>query len=70
MTKQQILDEVRKLPRDERVDVALDVWGLVEGEDYALSPALRAELDVRIAEDKADTSPGEEWDVLRARLLA
>jgi putative addiction module component (TIGR02574 family) len=69
MTRQQILDEVRKLPRDERFDVAMDVWSLVEDNALPLSPSLREELDRRFTEDEVDVSPAEEWHVLRERLL-
>jgi len=69
MTRQQILDEVRKLPRDERFDVAMDVWSLVDAEAVPLSPQFQEELDRRLADDEADDSPAEDWQVVRGRLL-
>ena len=69
MTKQQILEEVRRLNPDEQVDLAYELLESVEQQLPPLTPELREELDRRIAEDDADPTPGVPWSELRAQLL-
>jgi putative addiction module component (TIGR02574 family) len=69
MTKQQILQEARHLSRDERIDLAMDLWETVEGDAPPISSELRQELDRRLVDDEANPAPAEEWGVLREKLL-
>lgn len=69
MTKQQILEEVQNLPAEDRFDLAVEIWETVDVHDVELSAEMRSELDRRIAEDDADSTPAEPWDVVREKLL-
>lgn len=71
MTREQLLREASLLPRDEQIDLAMAFWDLVgpTSDELPLNDALRAELDRRIAEDDADPTPAEPWDMLRDKLL-
>ncbi len=71
MTREQILHEVASLPHSEQVALAVDLWELTDpaSADGPLSDELCDELDRRLAADDADDSPGEPWEVARAKLL-
>ena len=71
MTRQQIIDNARQLSRDEQIDLAMELWDIVElrEDDFALTDAQKAELDRRSAESDRDPQPAEDVDSLTARLL-
>ncbi|HEX8913288.1 MAG TPA: hypothetical protein VF796_13085 [Humisphaera sp.] len=69
MTRQEFLEEIRKFPRTERADLALDVLEIVEDDEIELTPGTCAELDRRIAEDDAYTAPAEPVEVVVGRIL-
>ena len=66
MTKQQILEEAQHLNSEDRAELAMKLWQSI---GPSLSPEQCDEFDRRIAEDDADTLPGEPWGVLREKLL-
>ena len=71
MTKEQLLESAKSLPKEDRIDLAIELWGTIELEDgdLPLTEAQRQELDRRVAADKADPQPAEDWDQLRGKLL-
>ena len=72
MNRQQLLENAKSLPRSERIDLVIELWediGTAGADDLPLTDAQKQELDRRIAGDKADPSPTEEWDVLKGKLL-
>jgi putative addiction module component (TIGR02574 family) len=71
MTKREILENVRQLTRDEQVDLAFEIWDLVDvrQDQFPLDDEQRTELDRRVAESNANPQPAEEFDALKARLL-
>ena len=71
MTKQAILEHAKKLSKQEQIELAMEVWDLLDDNDISqeITPELAAELDRRIEEDDADQSPAIEWKVLRQQLL-
>ena len=71
MTKQQILESAKHLPRDQQIDLAIEFWAAVDlcDGDYPLTEAQRQELDRRIAESDANPQAPEEIEALKARLL-
>ncbi len=69
MTKQQILEEVRRLSPDEQVDLAYELLESAEQQLPPLPPELREELDRRLAEDDSNPTPGVPWSELRDQLL-
>ena len=69
MTRDQIIQSVRSLPRDEQIDLALELWEFIDPNDLPATEAQRRELDRRIAADDADPQPAEPWQDLRAKLL-
>jgi putative addiction module component (TIGR02574 family) len=71
MTKQELLATAQTLPKEERLELAMDLWEAIElsNADLPLSEEQRADLDERIAEDDADARPSEDWDSLRKKLL-
>ncbi|MGH7214819.1 MAG: addiction module protein [Tepidisphaeraceae bacterium] len=70
MTRRTVLEHALALPKEERLALLNELWDSIEAEsDATLSDDLKRELDQRIAADDADTSPGEEWNALKAKLL-
>ena len=69
MTKEQVLQGAKSLSRQERIDLVMDLWEMIEADDVPLTDGQKQELDRRIAEDLADPDPGEEWPDLRAKML-
>lgn len=71
MTKSELLETVKALPPDERIDLAMDLWDSIGATDADLmmSRALRAEIQRSVAEDEANPQPAEKWDELRVKLL-
>ena len=69
MTKQQILEEARRLSREDQLDLANELWEAGPADEPPVSPELAAELDRRIADDDADPTPGEPWRGLRDKIL-
>jgi putative addiction module component (TIGR02574 family) len=55
-TKQQILEQAKSLPDRERLELAMDLWDLVESdaEEFPLTQAQKDELDRRYAAFLAD----------------
>jgi putative addiction module component (TIGR02574 family) len=71
MTKQAVFEQAKELSKQDQLELALDLWDLVDGNESSttITPELAEELDRRFAADDADQSPGQEWSVLRERLL-
>ena len=71
MTKDQVLATAKALPKEDRLELAMELWEAIEpsSADLPLSDELRAELDRRLAEDEADPQPAEDWSALREKLL-
>jgi putative addiction module component (TIGR02574 family) len=71
MTKDQVLATAKNLPREDRLELAMEWWEAIESSntDLPLSDEQRAELDRRLAEDEADPQPAEDWSKLREKLL-
>jgi putative addiction module component (TIGR02574 family) len=71
MTRDQIIQNVKSLPKDQQIDLALELWESIEAAsaDPPLSEQQRRELDRRVASDAADPQPDEPWDDLRRKLL-
>jgi putative addiction module component (TIGR02574 family) len=71
MTKQQLLDEAKSLPKKQRIEMAMELWDSIETgvDDATLTDDHRRELDHRLSADEADGSPPEDWQALRAKLL-
>ena len=66
------LDELLKLPPDERAELALALWESLEDidreADFALSDDQYAELDRRMAEHLADPGSSVSWEEVRREL--
>ncbi len=71
MTKQQILESAKHLPRDQQIDLAIEFWDAVDlGDlDFPLSDEQKAELDRRMAESNTNPQPAEDVEALKTRLL-
>jgi putative addiction module component (TIGR02574 family) len=71
MTKQEILDNAKHLSREDQVDLAMELWDMVDLKDdeLQLTAEICTELDRRMAD--ADTNPQtpEEIESLKTRLL-
>ena len=71
MTKAQ-LEELLKLPVQERIDLALALWDSIAEPDLEqhlpLTEAEKAELDRRLAEHDRDPSRGLPWEEVQRRL--
>lgn len=68
MTKAELLELARALPRDDRIDLAMDLWDTVDADALPLSDELKRELDRRVALEEAKPSPAEDWDEFEAKL--
>jgi putative addiction module component (TIGR02574 family) len=70
-----LLEEIRKLPRDERIELVQDIWDTIAeeaeetGEVPELTPAQRRELEERIKELDEHPERAEPWEEVRERLL-
>ena len=66
------LDELLKLPADERFEIAMALWGSLDDTDreeaFAVSPELAAELDRRWAEHVADPGSAIPWEAVEREL--
>lgn len=71
MDYQSVLNEVESWPLDERIRLVQDVWDRLggEGNEPDLTPALKAELDQRIAEMESNSELGVPWEQAKARVL-
>jgi len=68
MTPKALLDEISRLPLEERIKLVEDVWdGIAATPEAVPVPDWhRAELDRRL--DNPSTDPSLTWDEIRARL--
>ena len=64
-------DELAGLPLDERLEIVEAIWNSIEaeGDNLPLTDWQARELDRRIAAHAADPTSGEQWSVVRKRLL-
>ena len=66
------LEDLRKLPIDERIQLVEDLWDSIAEDslerDFAVTPELAAELDRRLAEYEADPGSALPWEVVRDRI--
>ena len=71
MTKAQ-LEELLKLPVQERIDLAMALWDSIAEpdleENLPLTEAQKAELDRRLAEHDRNPSRGIPWEEVQRRL--
>ena len=68
MTRNEILDEIRKLAPEERAQLMEELWDSVEEDDFFLTDEQAAEIERRAAELEADPSIGIPWEEIRADL--
>ena len=69
-----LLTNLLQLPPDQRLELAMALWDSIEREAEAelafpLTPELRAELDRRVAEHRADPTSAVAWEDLERQLL-
>ena len=71
MNKHELLSAAKSLTKDQRIDLALELWESIELDDHdpLLTEDQKRELDRRLKEDDANPAPDEDWSELRARLL-
>lgn len=71
MTKNEVLKTARALSKDERLDLAMELWEGIQlsTDELPLSDEQKAELDRRLSDDRAQPQPAEEWMTLREGLL-
>lgn len=65
------LEEIRKLPVEERLQLVEDIWDTIvdEPDELPLTPSQAEELDRRLEAHRANPDAGEPWQVVRARIL-
>ena len=68
MTPKGLLDEINRLPVDERIKLVEDIWDGIAAtpESVPLPEWHRAELDRRL--DHPSSDPSLSWDEVQARL--
>jgi len=64
-----ILDEVKKLPVNDRIKLVENIWEGIEAEtsEISLTPAQTAELQRRIEEYERNPTSGIPWEEVRDR---
>jgi putative addiction module component (TIGR02574 family) len=67
MTRNEILDEIRKLDPEERAQLIEELWETVD-DDFFLTDEQIAEIERRIEEHERDPSTAIPWEVVRERL--
>lgn len=72
MTKAELKRQVLRLPLEEQLELAEDIWEGVERE--TVQPALpewqKKVLQERIAEEDAEPESGSSWNEVKQRILA
>jgi putative addiction module component (TIGR02574 family) len=68
MSKAEILDELRRMPKDERHEVIEAIEMEFVDSDEDLSPEQIAELERRGAEARAHPERGIPWETVRSEL--
>jgi putative addiction module component (TIGR02574 family) len=71
MTRQELLDTAKRLPKEDRIELAIELWDMIDFDenDFPLTEAQKAELDRRIAEADNNPVPSEDFEVLKQKLL-
>jgi putative addiction module component (TIGR02574 family) len=71
MSKKVSISDVLELTPDERIRLVEEIWDSIAGvpEAVELTPTQRDELDVRLAEYRANPKAGDPWSVVKARIL-
>ena len=67
MSKAEILERVRTLPRQEQLALAEQIWA-EQGDDGGETPEFLAELERRGAEFKRDPGSAIPWQEIRAEV--
>jgi len=70
MSATEILEQIRRLPEEERREVTGQILEEFGDLDDGLSPEQIAELERRAAEARAHPERGIPWETLRAELYA
>lgn len=70
MTKEQLLSEAKLLPKQDQIDLVMDLWNLIEltADDLPLTDEQKAEFDRRLLLDAADPVVPVTFDALKTRL--
>lgn len=70
MASNALLDELIRLPVDERLDLLEALWDSIPDDDetLALTPEQGEDLDRRIEEAQAKPTDGDPWGVVRDRI--
>lgn len=61
--------DVSKLTTDEKFDLIDDLWRSLSANELAMTPALRAELDRRLARLEREGPVGVAWEEVDAELV-
>jgi putative addiction module component (TIGR02574 family) len=71
MTRTQLLENVKVLPRSEQIDLALDIWEAIDPQEaeWSLTHQQKEELDRRLVADETNPQPAEGWPALRKKIL-
>ena len=69
MRTDEPLEEVLRLPRDQRARVAEEVLSSLEESEETVAMAWADELERRSAEIRSGHRQGEEWDSVRGRIV-
>jgi putative addiction module component (TIGR02574 family) len=73
MTKEELLEQAKLLPRDEQIDLAMERWEAVRVTGYLdtlpISEEERAELDRRLEADARNPAPTIPWEEVKRRVM-
>ena len=66
----ELLEEIKKLPREEQLALIQQVWDLEWAPPIVLSPEETAELEKRARHARDNPQSGTPWAELKARMLS
>jgi putative addiction module component (TIGR02574 family) len=71
MRRPELWAELMELTPEERIELVENLWDSIDQDDMPpLTPEQQQELDRRYAEHLRDPSSAQEWEDVKARLLA
>lgn len=65
----QLPPEFDRMTSAEKLELVRLLLQSIPEEELPLTPAQQADLEMRIAEDKADPDEGQSWEEVKAELL-
>jgi putative addiction module component (TIGR02574 family) len=73
MTNEEILQGAKSLPRDEQINLAMELWEAIHATGYLdtlpISEEERAIIDKRLDEDERNPAPTLPWEQVKRQIM-